>query len=112
VGLAPVSNAKETTIMHWWEIPTTEQAAEAARPKAVAYYRYSDQDRQENSIAIQHTGSRTTGRNCRATVYLLLRQRHARRPSSPHANKVMLPGSGILATRKPMLKVLFAGLLP
>jgi len=53
VGLVLVSNAKETTIMHWWEVPATEQAAEAAQPKAVAYYRHSAQDRQENSIPIQ-----------------------------------------------------------
>ena len=38
---------------HWWEIPTTGQDGQAARPRAVAYYRHSAQDRQENSIPIQ-----------------------------------------------------------
>jgi len=38
---------------HWWEIPTTGEDGGAARPRAVAYYRHSAQDRQENSIPIQ-----------------------------------------------------------
>ena len=38
-------------MVRWWEIPTPEQAAQAAR--AVAYYRHSAQDRQENSIPLQ-----------------------------------------------------------
>jgi len=37
---------------HWWEI-ATPQAPEAPRLRAVAYYRHSAQDRQENSIPIQ-----------------------------------------------------------
>jgi DNA invertase Pin-like site-specific DNA recombinase len=37
---------------HWWEIATEDPTA-AARPRAVAYYRHSAQDRQENSIPIQ-----------------------------------------------------------
>ena len=37
---------------HWWEIAAEDQAT-AARPQAVAYYRHSAQDRQENSIPIQ-----------------------------------------------------------
>jgi DNA invertase Pin-like site-specific DNA recombinase len=36
----------------WWEIGGEEQA-EVARPRAIAYYRHSAQDRQENSIPIQ-----------------------------------------------------------
>jgi DNA invertase Pin-like site-specific DNA recombinase len=36
----------------WWEIATEDPTA-AARPRAVAYYRHSAQDRQENSIPIQ-----------------------------------------------------------
>ena len=52
-GLAPQPNAKETTRTHWWEIPTTGQDDAAGRPRAVAYYRHSAQDRQENSIPIQ-----------------------------------------------------------
>lgn len=36
---------------HWWEIPITDGAP--AQPWAVAYYRHSAQDRQENSIPIQ-----------------------------------------------------------
>ena len=38
---------------HWWEIATEDQAGQPARPRAVAYYRHSAQDRQENSIPIQ-----------------------------------------------------------
>ena len=38
---------------HWWEIASEDQAASVARPRAVAYYRHSAQDRQENSIPIQ-----------------------------------------------------------
>ncbi len=37
---------------HWWEIPTADQL-QVVRPRAVAYYRHSAQDRQENSIPIQ-----------------------------------------------------------
>jgi len=37
---------------HWWEIGTAESAA-IPKPQAVAYYRHSAQDRQENSIPIQ-----------------------------------------------------------
>jgi hypothetical protein len=37
--------------VHWWEIPTPEQTAQTA--PAVAHYRHSAQDRQENSIPIQ-----------------------------------------------------------
>ncbi len=36
--------------MHWWEI---DQAQGPAKVRAVAYYRHSAQDRQENSIPIQ-----------------------------------------------------------
>jgi DNA invertase Pin-like site-specific DNA recombinase len=36
---------------HWWETVSTEPAV--VRAKAVAYYRHSAQDRQENSIPIQ-----------------------------------------------------------
>jgi DNA invertase Pin-like site-specific DNA recombinase len=50
MDLTPQSNHKETT-MHWWEIPAEERAAILRR--AVAYYRHSAQDRQENSIPIQ-----------------------------------------------------------
>ena len=37
---------------HWWEIPSEDQPI-VVRPNAVAYYRHSAQDRQENSIPIQ-----------------------------------------------------------
>jgi DNA invertase Pin-like site-specific DNA recombinase len=37
---------------HWWEIPNEDQPS-VVRPRAVAYYRHSAQDRQENSIPIQ-----------------------------------------------------------
>jgi hypothetical protein len=37
---------------HWWEIPAADEPA-VVRPRAVAYYRHSAQDRQENSIPIQ-----------------------------------------------------------
>jgi len=37
---------------HWWEI-ATPQAPEAPKLRAVAYYRHSAQDRQENSIPLQ-----------------------------------------------------------
>ena len=36
----------------WWEIPLTEQSS-VPKVRAVAYYRHSAQDRQENSIPIQ-----------------------------------------------------------
>jgi DNA invertase Pin-like site-specific DNA recombinase len=36
---------------HWWEIASEDPTA--LRPRAVAYYRHSAQDRQENSIPIQ-----------------------------------------------------------
>jgi len=38
---------------HWWETIGTDQATSVAQPRAVAYYRHSAQDRQENSIPIQ-----------------------------------------------------------
>jgi DNA invertase Pin-like site-specific DNA recombinase len=37
---------------HWREIPSEDQPI-VVRPRAVAYYRHSAQDRQENSIPIQ-----------------------------------------------------------
>ena len=37
---------------HWWESAAPPEP-EPERPKAVAYYRHSAQDRQENSIPIQ-----------------------------------------------------------
>jgi DNA invertase Pin-like site-specific DNA recombinase len=38
---------------HWWEIGTSAQPQEVPKTRAVAYYRHSAQDRQENSIPIQ-----------------------------------------------------------
>ena len=38
---------------HWWEIGTDDQVAAPPRVRAVAYYRHSAQDRQENSIPLQ-----------------------------------------------------------
>ena len=37
----------------WWEIDTPESPTAAPKLRAVAYYRHSAQDRQENSIPIQ-----------------------------------------------------------
>lgn len=37
---------------HWWEI-AIENPVVVARPRAVAYYRHSAQDRHENAIPIQ-----------------------------------------------------------
>ena len=37
----------------WWEVGTTDQIGSAPMVRAVAYYRHSAQDRQENSIPIQ-----------------------------------------------------------
>ena len=37
---------------HWWEIAAADEPP-VVRPRAVAYYRHSAQDRQENSIPIQ-----------------------------------------------------------
>ena len=37
----------------WWEQDSTPAAAPIARPRAVAYYRHSAQDRQENSVSLQ-----------------------------------------------------------
>ena len=36
----------------WWEIPAADEPP-VIKPQAVAYYRHSAQDRQENSIPIQ-----------------------------------------------------------
>ncbi len=38
---------------HWWETIDAEQTSKIVCPRAVAYYRHSAQDRQENSIPIQ-----------------------------------------------------------
>lgn len=38
---------------NWWEIGTAAQSQEVPKTRAVAYYRHSAQDRQENSIPIQ-----------------------------------------------------------
>jgi DNA invertase Pin-like site-specific DNA recombinase len=46
---------------HWREVASEEQAA--ARPRAVAYYRHSAQDRQENSIPIQREQVREWAEN-------------------------------------------------
>ena len=37
---------------HWWEIAPADHVV-VIRPRAVAYYRHSAQDRQKNSIHIQ-----------------------------------------------------------
>jgi DNA invertase Pin-like site-specific DNA recombinase len=37
----------------WWAKPPAHDAVPAPKPRAVAYYRHSAQDRQENSVAIQ-----------------------------------------------------------
>jgi hypothetical protein len=51
--LAATSNVKETTMTQWWEIGTADAQAPVPKVRAVAYYRHSAQDRQENSIPIQ-----------------------------------------------------------
>ena len=38
---------------HWWEIGSRDAEVVVPKIKAVAYYRHSAQDRQENSIPIQ-----------------------------------------------------------
>ncbi len=38
---------------HWWEVATAGQDGAPAKVRAIAYYRHSAQDRQENSIPIQ-----------------------------------------------------------
>ena len=38
---------------HWWEVATADQNGAPTMVRAVAYYRHSAQDRQENSIPIQ-----------------------------------------------------------
>jgi DNA invertase Pin-like site-specific DNA recombinase len=38
---------------HWWELDETGAALRPIQPQAVAYYRHSAQDRQENSIPLQ-----------------------------------------------------------
>jgi hypothetical protein len=38
---------------HWWEIEIRQPAGEEPKLRAVAYYRHSAQDRQQNSIPIQ-----------------------------------------------------------
>ena len=37
----------------WWEIESSDLPGSIPRVRAVAYYRHSAQDRQENSIPIQ-----------------------------------------------------------
>ena len=39
--------------MKWWETMNPDTATQAPKLRAVAYYRHSAQDRQENSIPIQ-----------------------------------------------------------
>ena len=51
--LARFSEIKEMMMTHWWEIGNHDQTAQLPRVRAVAYYRHSAQDRQENSIPIQ-----------------------------------------------------------
>jgi hypothetical protein len=48
--------------MHWWEI-ATENPLVPPRQRAVAYYRHSAQDRQENSIPIQQDQVRQWARD-------------------------------------------------
>ena len=38
---------------HWWEIASPGQPGQPPKPRAVAYYRHSAHDRQEQSIPIQ-----------------------------------------------------------
>ena len=38
---------------HWWETADNGHNGESPRPRAVAYYRHSAQDRQENSVPLQ-----------------------------------------------------------
>ena len=38
---------------NWWEIPNDHIEKNTGQIRAVAYYRHSAQDRQENSIPIQ-----------------------------------------------------------
>jgi DNA invertase Pin-like site-specific DNA recombinase len=51
--LAFSKNRKESIMSHWWEIASDEQNLALPRVRAVAYYRHSAQDRQENSIPLQ-----------------------------------------------------------
>ena len=37
----------------WWARPKSSESDPAVRPRAVAYYRHSAQDRQENSVLLQ-----------------------------------------------------------
>ncbi|RIK73742.1 MAG: hypothetical protein DCC68_24390 [Planctomycetota bacterium] len=37
----------------WWETPTPDQPGVTSILRAVAYYRHSAQDRQENAIPVQ-----------------------------------------------------------
>ena len=46
----------------WWEIGTTGHQDSAPMVRAVAYYRHSAQDRQENSIPIQQDQVREAAR--------------------------------------------------
>src|SRR5210317_1209178 len=48
----PTTSNKGTTMTQWWEIGTPDVNA-LPRIQAIAYYRHSAQDRQENSIPIQ-----------------------------------------------------------
>jgi DNA invertase Pin-like site-specific DNA recombinase len=44
---------QDSTMAHWWETVDAEEAVHVVRPRAVAYYRHSAQERQQNSIPIQ-----------------------------------------------------------
>ena len=48
---------------NWWEIDSDAQADNVARQRAIAYYRHSAQDRQENSIPIQQEQVREWAEN-------------------------------------------------
>ncbi len=38
---------------NWWEVAATDQPGAQPKIRAIAYYRHSAQDRQENSVEIQ-----------------------------------------------------------
>jgi hypothetical protein len=48
-----LQSIKEKAMTHWWEMEAGSHDIEPPKPKAVAYYRHSAQDRQENSIPLQ-----------------------------------------------------------
>jgi DNA invertase Pin-like site-specific DNA recombinase len=67
MDFTPQPKSSKEIMMNWWETTTDAQPAAAMR-RAVAYYRHSAQDRQENSIPIQREQVRTWAQKNRVEI--------------------------------------------